>query len=477
MRSAPSRQTRGLAAIVVAYLALALAYSLSVPAFEAPDEQAHLHYMVFVARHHRLPNQLRVPPEVPGEGHQPPLYYLLLAPAAARANLPDQLLADINYLDWLSWQVPAPEAWARYASRPHLLELNPKGPPDTVGAGCAHFRLDRHNEFAPGSWRRAVHGLRLASIPLSLVVVICAYLLALRLGLESGYAALAAGLVAFLPQFLFVSGVLGNDPPANALAAVALALWVRWWRSGLTTLRALVLGGLTGVGVLAKYSAAYLWPIGLLGCLLLARPPRRAVTLAALVTIAMLAVSAPLLIRNQVLYGDPLGSAMQRITLVGPNPPIDRSWAGGYYQREFPLTLLLSFRATFGHMNLLGSFRGALVYYGIVALGLVGLGGWLLRRRESTEDRAKLTLTTWLVAACAMLLALIIHYNLTFPQAQGRYLFPALPAFATLVALGIRRLAGTRPLLVRWTPLVLALLLLLAAVYELVSVIVPAYWG
>ena len=41
----------------------------------------------------------------------------------------------------------------------------------------------------------------------------------------------------------------------------------------------------------------------------------------------------------------------------------------------------------------------------------------------------------------------VVYYNLTYIQAQGRYLFPALPGLAALMALGWRELlfAGLRP--------------------------------
>jgi hypothetical protein len=39
---------------------------------------------------------------------------------------------------------------------------------------------------------------------------------------------------------------------------------------------------------------------------------------------------------------------------------------------------------------------------------------------------------------------LVVYYNLTYVQAQGRYLFPALPALACLAALGWSRLFPAR---------------------------------
>ena len=51
----------------------------------APDEPSHLHYAVFVYGHGRLPREQ--PAEVPGEGMQPPLAYLVAAPLFGSTGL------------------------------------------------------------------------------------------------------------------------------------------------------------------------------------------------------------------------------------------------------------------------------------------------------------------------------------------------------------------------------------------------------
>src|SRR5262249_51047141 len=70
--------------LVALYLALATLYSVSIPLGEGPDEPGHAAYAFFLARAGRLPVQrydLRQT-DVPGEGHQPPLAYVLAAPLA-----------------------------------------------------------------------------------------------------------------------------------------------------------------------------------------------------------------------------------------------------------------------------------------------------------------------------------------------------------------------------------------------------------
>ena len=71
-------------AILVAYLALGLAYNTTVPAFETPDEPGHLSYVRYLVAHRRFPVQQPDPELSPAlEAHQPPLYYVLSAALTA----------------------------------------------------------------------------------------------------------------------------------------------------------------------------------------------------------------------------------------------------------------------------------------------------------------------------------------------------------------------------------------------------------
>ncbi len=72
------RQRRLLALILLAYLAITLAYGALNPLFEAPDEHWHFFTAESIARTGRLPRVEEPPDEFLGqEAAQPPLYYLL----------------------------------------------------------------------------------------------------------------------------------------------------------------------------------------------------------------------------------------------------------------------------------------------------------------------------------------------------------------------------------------------------------------
>src|SRR5262245_25182303 len=72
------------AAILAAYLALAVAYNRATPVGVSPDELGHAEYIRYLVAHHRLP--VFGGPGLAYEAHQPPLYYLLAAPIWAAAG-------------------------------------------------------------------------------------------------------------------------------------------------------------------------------------------------------------------------------------------------------------------------------------------------------------------------------------------------------------------------------------------------------
>ena len=77
--------TRAAGIIVLLIMIHSMVLALTNPLGEAPDEPAHMEYVRFVVVNQRLPIQCLAPciSEVDGEGHQPPLAYLLAALVSA----------------------------------------------------------------------------------------------------------------------------------------------------------------------------------------------------------------------------------------------------------------------------------------------------------------------------------------------------------------------------------------------------------
>lgn len=438
MRTHADGQSLLLALIIILYLICGTLWSLSVPTFETPDEPGHARYIDFLIENGRLP---RSGEDAPGEAHQPPLYYLLSAAAARLAGLGS-------------------------------IEVNPiRNPAFRWYGGSSESKyLHRLSESPPLSGSaRALHWLRLLSVALGAGTVALIYLMGSRGAGPESVAAPAAALAAFVPQFTFIAGSLNNDNLANLLSAAALACLaaavVRPERLGPWGLAGLF----AGLGLLAKFTGLVMLPCGLIA-LMLARGSSgpRLQTKALAFLAPALAVPLPLLARNLLVLGDPLGAAAQMESL--PQLLDRKALTSSYFLTEFPAVLFRSFWGTFGWM----SFHLPGVFYaGCGLVSLAGLIGLLIVRPNAVTKKLHLLFAS----AVLLQLAQIVVYNLTFTQAQGRFLFPVIGPIALLICSGIGGLV--RRVGALWAPPAWRYLLVVAlAVTNLLILrflVVPAY--
>src|SRR5262249_23850048 len=175
--------TPAILAIVAAYLALGVAYSLATPPFEASDELWHYPFVKQIADGRGLPVQRPNAEEnlARQEGGQPPLYYLLGAAATLRvATGPPRPGCGVN---------------------PHAKTRGP--------LARANKNLVLHGPGEEFPWRGpilAVHLLRLLSVAMGGGTVVLTYAIAREIAPAAEWlAAGAAGVAAFLPEFLFIS--------------------------------------------------------------------------------------------------------------------------------------------------------------------------------------------------------------------------------------------------------------------------------
>jgi len=127
----------------------------------------------------------------------------------------------------------------------------------------------------------------------------------------------------------------------------------------------------------------------------------------------------------------------------------------------FANTLFRSFWAQFGWMGILVDSRLYLVLRLLsllAAIGLLLLAARLLTHRQGIGASDLLPLALMVVWP-ALLLGGLIGYNLTFIQAQGRYMFPSLARIAILFRLGLREVS-----LPFWRPRALRRLLFAAGI-------------
>ncbi len=455
-------------ALLALFLLLATLYHCAVPLGEGPDEAGHMQYVLFLAREGRLPMQGSdaASSDVPGEGHQPPLAYLLALPAVA----------------WLPPDAPHFEQ----TSNPHFIW-------NGGSESAALMRASR--EYWP--WRGVVLAWHLArgiSALLGAVAVACVWGAAHELqrgqgagGSGAGFPLLAAALVALNPQFLFTSALVTNDVLLVALAAALLWHCLAWSNRArasatlptLPTLAGPLLAGvLFGLALLTKQSALLLVVLPLWASWSAAHLPSRWSSRRFAVALlcwggAALLVAGWWYLRNWRLYGDPLG--MEAFRTVFMTQPF--AWQHGAAWLAALERLHTSFWGCFGWVSLPLPAWLMLLFFALEAVALVGL----LHTARSARLAAFLH-SGWLVVGLLPMLAFAWVVSFAFTAGlvawQGRMLFAALPAIALLLARGIDASAhrlSRPPLLHHRLVLVPAVLLCAVAVVVPLRFIAPAY--
>lgn len=405
--------TRGLlAGLILVYLLLAGAYSAITPAATAeqhnPDENAHMLYVQTLASGH-LPVFTDVMHGY--ENHQPPLYYALAAPV------------------YLAVQ----------------------------GRGEAV----------------ATRAVRAVSILLGALLILASYWCVRIAFPDEPWLALGttAG-VGLLPGSVALSASVTNDALTNLLIVAALGSLARLVTAAEESDRsrwALWLGVALGAGIWTKTSTLILFPTVLLACYLLAARSRTTSAQAARaggISCGLgLLIGLPWLLRNQLLYGDPLAQHLfvSAFSNTAQADIIARalyggsivSYLGGVAQWTFAsfwggFDSLLVFWGQDPRAHLDPNARGAYSFFAhppplpytlIAVLCLAAVLGLFrtLSRRAITAPPQNI-----LLAAFAVLTALtgvvFLRFILTFFQAQGRYWYPALLPLAFFFVLGWRGL-------------------------------------
>jgi len=435
-------------AVLALYLSLGVAYSLVVPAYEAPDEPGHFAYVWYLTQYHRFPVQQPTYEEnFSAEGHQPPLYYLL--GAAATASLAD---------DMRDFRLPV---------------SNPCFPWRPYDPGWQTAVLHTEAEAFPfrGVWL-GLHIVRWLSVLLGAITVWATYRLGRSLfPARRWLATAAAAIAAFNPQFVFIHSSANNDNLATTLSALLLLATVRVVTRPSRRRDFVVMGLLLGLGALTKYSVFALAPLPFLAVVWLAwkqRDWREMLWRLALLTVVPALVAGWWYVRNQALYGDPLAWEIMLSTLgryvarTGPFTVTDF--------RKFIVVSFTSFWAEFGWLSLMFPLWVYVILAAASGLGLIGALAELWQQRKARHP------TLWLVVVAALAVYVsLLRYIQTINASgyQGRFLFPTIPSLALLLAMGLARLAGSR-----WArPALVALNggLLLLALVALWALIRPAY--
>jgi 4-amino-4-deoxy-L-arabinose transferase-like glycosyltransferase len=403
-------------AILACFIVLALAYGLVVPPFENLDEFEHFGVVRHIAETGRLPVHGDPAGEVyhyRQEASQPPLYHLLSAGLVRLLGLQaDDAAAFLRLNPWVAC---GPGAASLYDNRAVLYH-------------------DPGREAFP--WQGALltlHVLRAWSTLLQATTVVGTYALArAAFPRRREIAPLATAVVAFNPQFLLVASGVNNDNLITPLVTLGLYLLFKAWRDGLTVRRTVCLGLLIGLAGLSKLSGWLLLVLSAVIILILARrlQTRKLLLFIGHCSWAILAASAVSFWwfwRNWQLYGDP--TALQPMLAL----------VGAQGSPAHPLSALgLMFRSFWGQIPCSFYPLGFYAFYAAFAVAACSGLVWGWRRLAQTERSAVIVLVGWFL----LVMAGWMRWDAMTPAPGGRLLFPALPAVALLMALGVRGLIG-----------------------------------
>jgi hypothetical protein len=445
------RRHRALLVVCLGYLAITLAYSFLIPAWEGNDEADHVANAQYIVERGQL---------VPlrwqrwHETHQPPLYYVVAAVWQRTLGIAP-LTHELPPTQNLPLTGPDPHLWYSHVYTPEQ-------------------RLDA----------LGVHKLRLISVLFGLGTVVLTYVAG---GLVCGrreQAAAAAGFVAFLPKFNVVSAVFTNDSLVIMLSSLGLVLTLAYRRiphektnASAKMVLAFCLGLTAGAALITKLNSLPVFAV-LLGALLIVRRNFLSTALrdGALAAIGFLLTAGWWLLMNYRLSGDPLGQkgAFDWLNEVLPGIGVVSivPWTDGERFLNFvPATLFKSvwydgawnqFLAPFG-FNLVLTCIASVALFGV--LKALARGGFYIKKRDFP---IALLLTCSLAA-----LAAVFIIAKTSMQAEGRIAYVGLTAFALLAVLGIAETVGDTPGRLRRAAMFWPSVLLAFNLYVFLRFVVP----
>ena len=281
---------------------------------------------------------------------------------------------------------------------------------------------------------------RWVNVILGAVTVWLTYLLGKRVWRQPPLAWGAAAVVAFNPQFIYLSGAMNNDIVAAATGTAVLLLCVAVAQEGLERRRLLLLGLAYGLALLAKF---HLLALGGIIALALAwgvrdragvklsngrKQVRRWLWAMGIVLAIAMLLAGWWFVRNWWLYGDLTG--LNKVNELWAGRPASGNWWA--LQQGLPyLWSSLWGRFGYGQIPL-----PAPLYQGMLVFCILALLGYLWPGRRALPHAALVLLGTTVIG----FLAIVTYYILIQPAGpMGRFLFPALPSLAVILMGGLGR--------------------------------------
>lgn len=436
--------------LLVAFVAVAIWYSLVIPPGEGVDETPHLHYALYVKEQRALPVQpMSSAEEVKVRmGHHPPLYYVLGAMV-------------------ISW-IDTSDFAQTFRFNPHFVWM------ENIDSNGWNVMLHFGQEQFP--WRGsllALHVLRLMTVGLGVVALWAVYHAIQLLFPEHPWAPLGAtALLGFNPSFVFMSSTVHHDTLQAAIFAVATWWALRFLECTKRKCDVWVGGILVGAALLTKLSGFAL--AAAIGLALFLRAwrrhdwqslPRQVVQLG--LTVAFIA--GWWFVRNQWLYGDPLGWRMFLNIHNHMVRPGSYTWSA--FTHEFLGQLGRTFWGAFGYMHI--TFPEITKYWWWVS-GLAGLGLTVGIVRDRSFIRIRWPAWLVVLTILGLLFASFVRFSIaTVGAGHGRYLFPAGVSIGALFIAGINGFFNWR--YQRLVSVTLVISMLIYAIWLPLNFVLPKY--
>ena len=408
-------QRHHLAIVLAAYAALAALYGLIVPVGEGVDEVPHFHYVRYIKEGNGLPLQSFEPGQSPVfMGHHPPLYYLLGGALIAWTDTSDagQVLIYNPHFVWRE---------------------------NFAGNGWNVFMHFGQDDFPYEGTILAIHFLRLWSTVMGAVAIWAIYRIGRRVTGRVDLAIAAASVTAFNPSFLFMTSTIHHDCLMTMIGALSL-LWMVEAIHQLPSWKGYAVGGvLLAAGLLTKLSGLSL--IILFGFVIgWVSWRQRSWDILFRSGVIVFGVASGLAgwwyIRNQVLYGDPLGwelflSTQRHMVRGGPY-----DWQAFV---DFVAQLQRTFWGAYGYMHITLPAPIYNTLWVISGAACVGLVIALARCRKLISLR-EARVVMWIVVLAALVLWFVsfVRFSIaTVGAGHGRYLFPVSAVISLLIVTGL----------------------------------------
>ncbi|MCS7056455.1 MAG: glycosyltransferase family 39 protein [Thermoflexales bacterium] len=442
--------------IVLAHIALALLYGAVNPPWEAHDETGHFAYVNHLVEERSLPDAYAEDKVLFDQSHQPPLYYLVAAALTFWANRSDGVQPEFN----------------NFA----LDGTNRRG-----------FRIMLRQPEEAFPWQGTILALHAARVVSALLTGLTVYLVAssanLIFGVGSTAALLSTAIAAFNPQVIFMGSMVNNDAMVTAMGA-----WVIYRvahiahgaaptspdaQNAARNVDFILLGLALGLAFLSKNNALGLIGFAGLALIFIARragwPTRELLGRGAFTLGAFAALALPYLGYNLARYG-------RLLTDRNPNNPIlaaptsvigEGVWVS-IRDAWLPQLFANTFRTFWGKFGWGNVGLPEWAYLAFAAFTLAGTIGCVIGYRRAGHA-LRTAILVWLMLGLSMMLLPL--YRALFYQdpalMPGRYLMPALTAYASLLGF------GWSVLIERWTAAAHKLTFALAAGLAAFALVVP----